>query len=166
MENIFFFTYCTSKHWRDDVVFLRCFGIFSISFISLCSLHGLKLCSCLSWRALSELLGSAVRVATSLSTSCTVRFTVTTPALLEVSIYASLLLASLLVFYAFVHYWRPRCPFACCALVVWMTEVWTLLLVFSPWSRRFLSMTSSCCVFVEVCFFCVVVQECLSFGVW
>jgi hypothetical protein len=38
-----------------------------------------------------------VHVATLLSTSCTVRFTVTAPVLLEVSINASLLLASLLV---------------------------------------------------------------------
>ncbi len=38
-----------------------------------------------------------MRVATSLSTSCTVRFTVTAPVLLEVLINASLLLASLLV---------------------------------------------------------------------
>ncbi len=49
------------------------------------------ICCCSSWRALSELSGSAVRVATSLSTSCTVRFTVSVPVSLEVSINASLL---------------------------------------------------------------------------
>ncbi len=41
MENIVFFTYCTSKHWRVVVVFLHCFGIFGVAFVSLCSLHGL-----------------------------------------------------------------------------------------------------------------------------
>ncbi len=68
--------------------------------------------------------------------------------------------------YAFICYWRHCCPFACCALVVWTTEVWTLLLVFLPWSRQFLSTTSLCCVFVEMCVFCMVIQECLSFGIW
>ncbi len=42
-----------------------------------------------------------MRVATSLSTLCTVRFTVTAPVLLEVLINASLLLASFLVFLRF-----------------------------------------------------------------
>ncbi len=42
-----------------------------------------------------------MHVATSLLTLCTVRFTVTVPVLLEVSINASLLLASLLVFLRF-----------------------------------------------------------------
>ena len=51
-------------------------------------------CCCLSCRALPELSGSAVHVATELSTTCTV----TVPVLLEVLSKASLLLALLLVF--------------------------------------------------------------------
>ncbi len=59
------------------------------------------ICCCSLWCALSELSGSAVHVATSLLTLCTIRFTVTAPILLEVSINASLLLASSLVFLCF-----------------------------------------------------------------
>ncbi len=51
-------------------------------------------CCCSSCRALPELLGSAVHVATELLTLCTV----TAPVLLEVSSNTSLLLALLLVF--------------------------------------------------------------------
>ena len=65
---------------------------------------------CSLWHALSKLLGSAVRVATSLLTSCTVRFTVTAPVLLEVLINASLLLVSSVVFLRFHSLLRSLLP--------------------------------------------------------
>ncbi len=52
-----------------------------------------------------------MRVATSLLTSCTVRFTVTAPVLLEVLINASLLLALLLVFLCFHLLLKSLLPF-------------------------------------------------------
>ncbi len=64
-----------------------------LSFLSVVSLDCF-FCCCLLCRALPKLLGSAVHVATELSTLCTV----TVPVLLEVSSNASLLLALLLVF--------------------------------------------------------------------
>ncbi len=52
-----------------------------------------------------------MRVATSLLTSCTVRFTVTAPVLLEVLINASLLLASSLVSLRFCSLLTSLLPF-------------------------------------------------------
>ncbi len=64
-----------------------------LSFLSVVSLD-CCFCCCLLCRALPKLSGSAVHVATELSTSCTV----TVPVLLEMPSNASLLLALLLVF--------------------------------------------------------------------
>ncbi len=64
-----------------------------LSFLSVVSLD-CCFCCCSSCRALPELLGSAVHVATELSILCTV----TVPVLFEMSSNAALLLALLLVF--------------------------------------------------------------------
>ena len=124
-------------------------------------------CCCSSWRALSELSGSAVHVATSLLTSCTVRFTVTAPVLLEVSINASLLLVSLMVFLCFCSLLASLMP-SCLLHFVGVDDRGSdplgTLPLFAMVEMILFNDVVVLCFCCDVCF-CVVVEEHLAFGV-
>jgi hypothetical protein len=93
MENIVFLL-TVLLHTGLLMLFSGVLGLSALlSFVSLVSLD-CCFCCCSPCHALPELSGSAVHVATELSTLCTVR----APVLLEVSSNASLLLVLLLVF--------------------------------------------------------------------